>query len=60
MRNIGLIAVVLFLATLASFVLGFLNPDRFQMAAGFGIFFFGTAVLILAVTIWRRTKTERV
>ncbi|MBK8150572.1 MAG: hypothetical protein IPN69_09110 [Acidobacteria bacterium] len=60
MRTIGLTAVVLFLAALASFVWGFLNPTRFQSAAGFGVFFFAAAALILAVTIWRRTKTERI
>jgi protein-S-isoprenylcysteine O-methyltransferase Ste14 len=60
MLKIGIIAVVLFLATIVAFFFGFLNPAQFRTAATVGVGFFGLACLILAITIWRRTKTERI
>jgi 4-amino-4-deoxy-L-arabinose transferase-like glycosyltransferase len=60
MKNIGFTAVFLFVAALASFVFGFVNPDRLQFAAGLGAVCFAVACLILAITIWRRSKTERI
>lgn len=60
MRGFGYVAVILFLAALASFVFGFVNPDRIRYMAGIGAFCFGAACVILAITIWRRTKTERI
>ena len=60
MQTIGLITAVLFVAALASFMLGFFIPDRFQLGAGFGAFFIVLAFFLLAVTIRRRTRTERI
>jgi hypothetical protein len=60
MLKIGMVAVVLFIATIAAFFFGFLNPAQFQTAATVGAAFFGTACLLLAIAIWRRSKTERI
>ncbi len=60
MRSIGLITVVLFLAGLGSFFFGFMNPNEIRIFAGLGAMFLAAAALILAITIWRRSKTERI
>ena len=60
MQLIGLAAVVLFLASLASFMSAFLYPDFVKTGGILGIVFLGIAALLLAVTIMKRNKTERV
>ncbi len=60
MQTVGVTTVFLFLATFAAVFWGFLNPAKFQMAAGLGAFFFALACVLLAITIWKRTKTERI
>ena len=60
MRLIGLATVVLFLASLASFVSAFLYPDFVRTGGILGVLFLGIAALLLAVTIMKRNKTERI
>lgn len=60
MQTIGIITVILFLAALASFVMGFYNPARLQIGAGLGFLFLAVAAFLLGVTIKKRNKTERI
>ncbi len=60
MQIIGLAAVVLFLASLASFMSAFLYPDFVKTGGILGVVFLGIAALLLAVTIMKRNKTERI
>lgn len=60
MQLIGLTTVVLFLASLASFVAAFLYPDFAKTGGMLGVLFLGVAALLLAVTIMKRNKTERI
>jgi len=60
MQIIGLITVVLFLASLASFLVAFYNPEMVTTGTTLGFLFIIAAALMLAITIKRRNKTERV
>lgn len=60
MQTVGIITVVLFLAALVSFVMGFYNPDKVQIGASLGVLFLAVACILLAVTIKKRNKTERI
>ena len=60
MRIIGLMSVVLFLASLASFMVAFMYPNHVTSGGFLGALFFGVAVLVLGVTIRSRNKTERI
>ena len=60
MQLIGLGAVVLFLASLASFLMAFYNKDLVGVGTTLGFLFLFGAVLMLAITIIKRNKTERI
>jgi multisubunit Na+/H+ antiporter MnhB subunit len=60
MQIIGLATVVLFLASLASFLSGFLYPDLAKTGGVLGALFLGIAAITLAITIMKRNKTERI
>jgi hypothetical protein len=60
MQIIGLTSVVLFLASLASFLSAFMNPNYEKVGGALGVLFLGVAAIILAVTIKKRNKTERI
>ena len=60
MQIIGLATVVLFLAALASFLTAFMNPAWVTTGGTLGIIFLAVAGLLLAVTIKKRNKTERI
>jgi hypothetical protein len=60
MQLIGLATVVLFLAALASFLTAFMNPAYVRTGGILGVLFLGVAAILLAVTIKRRNKTERI
>lgn len=60
MQIIGLIAVVLFLASLTSFMVAFYNPQMVTTGTSLGFLFLIVAAILLGVTIKRRNKTERV
>jgi hypothetical protein len=60
MQIIGLAAVVLFLASLAAFMSAFMNPNYVQTGGVLGVLFLAVAAILLAVTIKRRNKTERI
>ena len=60
MQYIGLASVVLFLASLASFLVAFYNLEMVRTGTILGFLFLGVASLMLAVTISRRNKTERI
>ena len=60
MQIIGLASVVLFLASLASFLSGFMNPDFAGTGMILGAVFLVFAAVILGVTIKKRNKTERI
>lgn len=60
MQYIGLATVVLFLAALASFMTMFLYPEWVRTGGIMGVVFLIVAALLLAVTIKRRNKTERI
>lgn len=60
MQLIGLATVVLFLASLASFLSAFMNPNYEKIGGLLGVLFLGLAALLLAVTIKKRNKTERI
>ncbi len=60
MQLIGLATVVLFLASLASFLSAFMNPNYEKIGGVLGVLFLGIAAMTLAVTIKKRNKTERI
>ena len=60
MQIIGLASVVLFLASLASFLSGFMNPNFAQTGMILGAVFLIVAAFILGITIKKRSKTERI
>jgi len=60
MQLIGLATVVLFLASLAAFLSAFMNPDYVKTGGILGVLFLGIAAIMLAVTIKKRNKTERI
>lgn len=60
MQLIGLTTVVLFLASLAAFLSAFMNPDYVKTGGILGVLFLGVAAIMLAVTIKKRNKTERI
>lgn len=60
MQIIGLITVVLFLASLTSFMVAFYNPEMVTTGTSLGFLFLIVAAIMLGVTIKRRNKTERV
>ncbi len=60
MQIIGLASVVLFLASLALFVSGFINPNFAQTGMILGAVFLIAAAVVLGVTIKKRNKTERI
>jgi len=60
MQLIGLTTVVLFLASLAAFMAAFMNPGYVTTSGIVGVLLLGAAALILAVTIVKRNKTERI
>ncbi|HVE57757.1 MAG TPA: hypothetical protein VNB22_13075 [Pyrinomonadaceae bacterium] len=60
MQLIGLATVVLFLASLAAFLSAFMNPDYVKTGGILGALFLGVAAIMLAVTIKKRNKTERI
>ena len=60
MQIIGLITVVLFLASLTSFMVAFYNPQMVTTGTSLGFLFLIVAAILLGVTIKRRNKTERI
>ena len=56
----GLMSVVLFLSSLAAFLLAVLYPSYQIIGGALGVIFLAAAFLILAVTIMKRNKTERI
>lgn len=60
MQIIGLITVVLFLASLASFMVAFYNPEMVTTGTTLGFVLLIAAALLLGITIMRRNKTERI
>lgn len=60
MQYIGVATVLLFLAALASFMTMFLYPGWVRTGGILGVVFLIVAALLLAVTIKRRNKTERI
>ena len=60
MQTIGLLSVVLFLASLAAFMTAFMNPKFVQAGGMLGVLFLGIATLMLGLTIRKRNKTERI
>jgi hypothetical protein len=60
MQLIGLATVVLFLASLASFFVGFMNRDYMRTGGILGALLLVAATIILGVTIKSRNKTERI
>ena len=57
MLKIGIESAFLFIASLASFVIGMYNPDWFRTAMFFSALFFIVACVMLAVKTVRRRKT---
>lgn len=60
MQLIGLMSIVLFLASLASFLAGFMNRDYMMTGGVLGALFLAAATIILGVTIRSRNRTERI
>ena len=60
MQLIGFTSVFLFLASLAAFLLAILYPSYEKISGALGVLFLAAAVMILAVTIMKRNKTERI
>jgi hypothetical protein len=58
MQKIGIESAILFLAALASFLVGAFAPAWARVAMTFCAIFFVLACLILAVTIIKRGKTK--
>jgi hypothetical protein len=59
MQIIGVVSIALFLAGLAVFMLTFLNQMEVRTGTLLGGLFLVIAWLLLAVTIKKRSKTER-
>ena len=60
MQIIGITTVVLFLASLASFLFAFYRLDMVRTGTILGSLFFAVAVLLLGFVIRSRNKTERI
>lgn len=60
MQIIGLTTVVLFLASLASFLVAFYRLDMVRTGTILGSLFFAVAILLLGFVIRNRNKTERI
>lgn len=60
MRTIGMISVVLFLASLTAFMAAFSYPEYVRTGGLLGAVFLAAAVLVLGVTIRNRRQTERI
>ena len=60
MQIIGLMSVVLFLASLASFLVAFYNTEMVRTGTFLGFLFLAVAALLLGFTIRSRNKTERI
>jgi hypothetical protein len=60
MQIIGLGSVILFLASLASFMVAFYNPHMVTTGTSLGFLFLIVAALLLGITIMKRNKTERI
>jgi hypothetical membrane protein len=57
MRKVGIESAFLFIASLASFIIGMFNPNWFKTAMLCTALFFLTACVILAVKTKQRRKT---
>jgi hypothetical protein len=60
MQVIGYTSVVLFLASLAAFFVGFMNRDYMTTGGVLGAVLLAAATIILGMTIRSRNKTERI
>jgi heme O synthase-like polyprenyltransferase len=60
MQIIGLTSVVLFLASLASFLTAFMYYNYMVPAGVLGALFLAAATVILGISIRSRNKTERI
>ena len=60
MQIIGLASVVLFLMSLASFLVAFYNIEMVRTGTILGFLFLGVAAIMLAISIRSRNKTERI
>lgn len=60
MQFIGVSTVVLFLLSLASFMVMFMYPNYVTTGGIMGLVFLAVAAIMLGVTIKRRNKTERI
>jgi hypothetical protein len=60
MQIIGLASVVLFLASLASFLTAFMNNNYMKTGGVLGVLFLAAATIILGISIRSRNKTERI
>jgi uncharacterized membrane protein YhdT len=57
-RTIGIESSILFIASLASFIVAAYKPERAFTALLFSAIFFALACIVLAVTIIKRRKTR--
>ena len=57
-RTIGIESSILFIAALASFIVGAYKPEWASTAMLFSAIFFVLACIVLAVTIIKRRKTR--
>jgi hypothetical membrane protein len=57
-RTIGVETSILFIAALASFIVGAFKPEWARTAMTFSAIFFVLACVILAITIIKRRKTR--
>jgi len=60
MQSIGILSVILFLASLAAFMMAFYNIEMVRTGTILGFVLLLAASALLAVTIKRRNKTERI
>lgn len=60
MQTIGILSVVLFLASLASFMVMFYNSTWGRVGGILGLILLAAAAMLLAVTIKKRNRTERI
>ena len=60
MQIIGLASVVLFLASLASFLMAFMYNNYMVPGGVMGVLFLAAATVVLGISIRSRNKTERI
>ncbi|CAN5424115.1 hypothetical protein BH10ACI1_BH10ACI1_06290 [soil metagenome] len=58
MQKIGIESAFLLVASMLSFLFGAFVPEWARVGMGFSILFFVAACVLLAVTIFKRSKTK--